>query len=107
MKEIWKPIENYEQYSISNLGNVYSSKRNRILKPTNTTKGYVQVHLSKNGNVVNAPIHRLVAKAFIANPFNKLQVNHIDGNKHNNRVENLEWCTNSENQKHAIKLGLK
>ena len=107
MKEIWKPIENYEQYSISNLGNVYSSKRNRILKPTNTTKGYVQVHLSKNGNVVNAPIHRLVAKAFIANPFNKPQVNHIDGDKHNNRVENLEWRTNSENQKHAIKLGLK
>ena len=107
MVEIWKPIENYEDYSISNFGNVYSSKRTRILKPTNTTKGYIQVHLSKNGKVKNAPIHRLVAKAFIENVDNKPQVNHIDGNKKNNNVTNLEWCTNLENQRHARKIGLK
>lgn len=107
MVEEWKTIPNYEDYSISNWGNVYSHKRKRILKPTNTTKGYIQVHLSKNGSVVNAPIHRLVAQNFIDNPDNKPQVNHIDGNKRNNRVDNLEWCINSENQQHALKIGLR
>lgn len=83
MVEEWKTIHDYKDYSVSNLGNVYSHKRKRVLKPTNTTKGYLQVHLSKKGKVINAPIHRLAAKAFINNQNNKPQVNHLDGNKHN------------------------
>ena len=66
----------------------------------------MQVHLVANGNSKLVVIHRLVAKAFIPNPQNKAQVNHIDGNKKNNNVRNLEWCTNQENVIHAINIGL-
>ncbi len=107
MKEIWKDIEGYEGlYQISNLGNVKSLKNNIILKPSKNSKGYLQVFLWKNGSGKLLRIHRLVAKAFIPNFDDKPQVNHIDGNKQNNRVNNLEWVTNSENQKHAFKIKL-
>lgn len=81
---------------------IVSKKPNKKLKPTITKKGYLRVDLKGKGYSV----HRLVAMAFIPNPLNKPQVNHIDGNKNNNNVKNLEWCTNSENQKHAVANGL-
>lgn len=69
-------------------------------------RGYANITLIKNGNKFKTVIHRLVAKAFIPNPENKPEVNHINGNKRDNRLDNLEWCTSSENRKHAFKIGL-
>lgn len=87
---------------ISSYGRVKNTITNFYLKPFSNNKGYLLVHLTINGKRSNQLIHRLVAKAFIPNPDNLPQVNHIDGNKSNNRVNNLEWCTDSYNQNHAI-----
>lgn len=102
-----KGFETIEGYKITDKGNVISYKRKKIkqLNPYPNTKGYPLVDLSQNRRSVK--VHRLVAIAFIPNPKNKPQVNHINGIKTDNRVENLEWVTNSENQLHAIKIGLK
>lgn len=104
--ENWKTI--FEEYQVSDLGNIKSLKWGKeiILKPKVTTKGYLEAHFRINGKDKIFKVHRLVAMAFIPNPENKPQVNHIDGNKLNNRVDNLEWATNGENQKHAYKNGL-
>ena len=67
-------------------------------------RGYANITLIKNGNKFKTVIHRLVAKAFIPNPENKPEVNHINGNKRDNRLDNLEWCTSSENRKHEFKI---
>ena len=114
MDEVWKDVKGYEgKYQVSNLGNVKSlldkqlNKREMILKPSLSHKGYLKVFLSKDSKKSSKTIHRLVAEAFIPNLENKKTVNHIDGNKANNRVDNLEWLSNSENQKHAWRLGLK
>jgi hypothetical protein len=109
--EIWKNIEEYPKYQVSNHGRIKSldfngTKKKKILTPVVTRKGYLNINLYLNGKIKNIPIHRLVAKAFIENPENKPQVNHIDGNKKNNNVSNLEWCTNQENMLHAFKTGL-
>lgn len=104
MKEIWKNIIEDNNYMISNLGNVYSKRNKIILKPYKTRKGYLRIMLSNKKRYL---IHRLVAQAFIPNPENAPQVNHIDGNKQNNSVYNLEWCTQSENMQHCLKTGLK
>lgn len=116
MTEIWKEIEGYEGfYEVSNLGNVRSLDRMVFnpksgmtlrkgvsLKYSKNHKGYKYVGLTRDGKRSGLKfIHRLVAKAFIDNPENKPQVNHIDGNKVNNCANNLEWMTDGENQKHA------
>lgn len=98
MKEIWKDIEGYEGlYQVSNLGRVKRVNTNRILKGNTDSPGYLQVGLCKKGIRHANRIHRLVAHAFIPNPENKLELNHIDEDKTNNRVDNLEWSTRKEN----------
>ena len=117
--EIWKDIKYYEGlYQISNYGNVKSlpkERRNRrgvyiqkekLLSLTNTSTGYKKVELVKDGKRKGFKVHRLVAQAFIPNPDEKPQVNHIDGDKTNNYVDNLEWATASENSIHAYNTGL-
>ena len=104
MNEIWKDIEDYEGlYQVSNLGRVKSSDTNRILKGNKDRGGYLLVNLYKNSVSSTKKIHRLVAQAFIPNPENKPQVNHIDENKTNNMVSNLEWSTNKENSNHGTR----
>lgn len=113
MKEIWKEIEGYEGlYQVSTLGNVKSlnynhTKREKLLVPKKHKSGYFIVMLCKNGQQKNRSIQTLVAKAFVENPDCKPCVNHIDGNKQNNTVSNLEWVTYRENTRHAIKTGLR
>lgn len=117
--EEWKPVMGYQgKYMVSNYGRIKSVARDvnnhtgiihkpeRILSCRKDTKGYMRVYLDDNKKTKFVPIHRLVALAFIPNEFDKPQVNHIDGVKTNNMVSNLEWCTNQENQIHAVKMGL-
>lgn len=102
MNEVWIPIDGYENYQVSNMGNIMNITTNKILKGQNNGKGYLFVTLyneSRKGKQIM--IHRLVAKAFIPNPDNLPQINHIDENKHNNCVENLEWITSQDNINHG------
>lgn len=110
----WKPVVGYEGlYEISENGEVkktYDSKNQYqigyILNPSINRNGYLQLWLYKNGIRKNHNIHRLVALSFIENTHNKPCINHKDGNKLNNNISNLEWCTYSENNRHAHLLGL-
>lgn len=94
MIEIFKDIEGYEDYQISNLGNVKSLRfgKEKILKPVKDGKKYLCVVLYKQGKHKMCKVHRLVAQAFIDNPNNLPQINHKDEDKTNNQVNNLEWC---------------
>lgn len=118
MREIWKDIVGYEGiYQVSNFGNVKSlsfgpknireSGTIKLLRQTPSNCGYYKVELYKNGKSKMMYVHRLVATAFIPNPDKKPQVNHIDGNKANNVLSNLEWASRRENQLHAIYHGLR
>jgi hypothetical protein len=96
-EEEWKEIEGYEGlYKVSNHGRVWTIKRNHEKKPV-IVKGYFMVSLSKDNKKKLLAVHRLVAKAFIPNPRNKREVNHLDEDKQNNHVENLRWVTPKEN----------
>lgn len=117
MKEIWKPVKDFEEYyEISNLGrlkrktifrycwgHVKKFKVDRIIKPT-LDKGYLKIVLSIGGkNRKIKYIHRLVAEAFLPNPNDFKEINHIDNDRSNNRVDNLEWCDRKHNLDHMIK----
>jgi hypothetical protein len=105
MEEIWKDINDYEGiYIISNYGNIKRNNR-KISCGYKTEKGYYRAKLYYNKCHKSEYMHRLVAKAFINNEFNKPDVNHIDNNPLNNHVLNLEWCTHKENMAHAAKQG--
>src|SRR5699024_373311 len=118
--EKWKDIKGYEDsYEVSNLGRVRSKERTRkfgratktfeskILKQSEDKDGYYRVNLSKDGKKKRFFAHRLVATAFIETNDDKPVINHMDGNKKNNVVDNLEWCTRSENDLHAFDVGLR
>lgn len=107
MEEVWKDVSGFEgKYQVSNLGRVRNAN-GRLMKGSIHNKSqYKYVVLRVNNKRYNKHIHRLVADAFIPNTHNSPCVNHIDGNKTNNVVENLEWCTYKENTAHAIKNGL-
>jgi hypothetical protein len=105
--ENWKDVPNYEGlYQISDLGRAKSLYTNKILKPSFDKFGYARFSASKEKKQKTLRIHRLVGELFIPNPNNLPQLNHIDGNKTNNHLDNLEWCTDSENKIHAYKEGL-
>ena len=113
MKEEWKDIDGYEgSYQVSNLGNIISlenksnHKQAKCLKCSITKKGYLRAYLYKNKNRRCYFVHRLVAETFIPNPNNLPCINHKDGNKLNNKVDNLEWCTHRDNNIHAFINGL-
>lgn len=115
--EIWKDIDGYEGlYQVSNLGNVkslmfgpknrpYLQNHPKLLKLAKSSTGYTHVQLYKDGKSSTKLVHKLVANAFIPNPLSKPEVNHLDANRANNVVENLEWVTHSENLLYAIKIG--
>lgn len=105
-EEIWKDIDGFPNYQVSDLGRVRNKKTGRILKPGCAGGGYLYVVLSKDGVQCNRHIHRLVAESFLDWPSEKRDVNHIDGNKQNNYLHNLEWCTRRENINHAYANGL-
>lgn len=119
MNEIWKDIKGYEyRYKISNHGRVKSLNRavprgnsffvvkERIRKIPISNNGYKSLFLRNGEEYKGFTLHRLLAIHFIDNPLSKPCVNHIDGNKLNNKLSNLEWCTHSENNFHAVKNGL-
>lgn len=117
--ELWKDIPEYDNYQVSNLGKVKSKARKvvfghssrmdpeRIMALAEDKDGYYRVALSKDGKKKRFFVHRLVGMAWIENPEELPVINHIDGNKQNNELSNLEWCTRSENDLHAFKTGLR
>lgn len=105
----WKPVHGYEGlYEVSNYGDIRSvAKGGIILSPAKDDHGYFRVCLYHNGTAKNKRIHRLVAEAFLPNESRLPEVNHINGNKTDNKVENLEWVSTKENIIHAYRSGLK
>lgn len=105
--EDWKWIKEWKGlYKIYSDGRVYSIRKSIFLKPDKTNRGYYKVKLYKHGYYEKYKVARLVAKAFIPNSNNYSQVNHKDGIKVNDNIENLEWCNNSQNSRHAVRVGL-
>lgn len=100
--EIWKDVHGYEgKYLVSSYGRIKSLYTNKLKRATIKNTGYKCVDLYLNGKRENKTIHRLVAEAFLENDNNYKVVNHIDGNKLNNNISNLEWCSQSQNIKHS------
>ena len=122
MIETWKDIRGYEgTHQASNLGKIKTKKRTVkscynstqirksvvLAEDKTNNSGYIQVCIAVNGKKITKSVHRLVMLAFKPQDNEKLIVNHIDGNKHNNNLNNLEWCTHKENDEHSLRLGLK
>lgn len=109
-QEIWKSISGYERYAVSSLGRVRNNVSGKILNTRKASNGYLRVNVRKGDIKYEKPtvlhVHRLVAEAFLPTIEGKNYVNHIDGNKENNRLSNLEWVTSKENTAHAIQNGL-
>lgn len=106
--EEFRDLKDFDNYQISNLGRIYSKKRRACLKVKRLgNSGYYQVRLSKDGKYVYKNLHRLLAETFIPNPNNYRTVNHINGNKLDNRLANLEWADDCKQQHEACLLGLK
>lgn len=105
MNEEYVYIKGYEGlYTISRSGNVYSLTKHVNLSPRLGRSGYMEVRLKKDGKVSHKSLHRLLAIAFIPNPENKPCIDHIDGNRMNNKIENLRWCTSKENSNNPVSL---
>lgn len=104
-KEIWRPVKGWDKYEVSNLGNIRRDGKNKKLSPAGN--GYYVVRLSQDGRITSKSVHRIVAEAFLPLVDGKNYVNHIDCNRLNNNVNNLEWCTFQENEIHAWKHGRK
>jgi len=98
-------IEEFPSYSITKDGKVWSHLRNKWLKPSKDNKGYLQVILCKNGKMFSKKIHALVLSSFVSPRPERRECRHLDGNKLNNKLENLQWGTSSENRKDSIKHG--
>lgn len=120
MIDEWRDVVGFEDaYQVSAYGQIKAkqkitwngkcdaTRKEKILKLYKQKNGYMMINLKRNGKIKHALIHRIVADAWIPNTTNKPTVNHIDGDKANNTVSNLEWCTHSEQNIHASKLGLK
>lgn len=105
--EIWKTIARYPKYEVSTEGRVKNTCTGTVLVASNDSRGYPSVTIRASDGQHTKNVHRLVAETFLPNPENKRTVNHIDGNKRNNRISNLEWNTVSENVAHAYRTGLK
>lgn len=110
--EVWKRIDGTEFYEVSNYGRVRSNNylghgTTKVLALAKDQKGYLRVRIYFGKQRITCKVHRLVARAFIPNPSCLPQVNHVDGNKENNHVENLEWCSAHDNVSHAYASGLK
>ena len=106
MEEEWRSCKDFYPYEISNTGKVRNRRSGRIMKTFINTNSYEAVNLQKDGQNKVRPIHRLIAEAFIDGDHTGLDVNHIDGNKRNNDLSNLEFCTRQENTIHGFRMGL-
>lgn len=104
-KERWRAVDGYYGYLVSSNGRIFSEKTGKFLKQKKETNGYMLVVLSENGMSKTHLVHRLVATAFLENKDGKPQVNHIDSDRSNNKLSNLEWVTASENLLHGVEAG--
>jgi hypothetical protein len=105
--EYWRTIPSFPVYSASNLGRIRNERTGRIMHVYAATNGYLTLTLRRDNVPIVQSVHRLVAEAFLGGPHPGFDVNHIDGDKTNNRIENLEWCTREENIRHAVSTGLR
>lgn len=100
---MWMTVKDFPNYSVNNFGQIRNEKTGNLMKPHVTKDGYLRIKLTSTGSKMLS-VHRVVAEAFLPNPDSKPMINHINGIKTDNRVENLEWCTNSENQIHGRRV---